>query len=911
MVVEAILFGCGYAAQGIDQIPRPSVRLRLLMGGLQMTISRTVILFVIAASLAIPICTWGSNPVSLESHTIVLKDGWRLQSSAVCAAEGETISMAGFGCKGWLPTDVPSTVLAALVKNGLYKDPYFGKNMEGISSEPFQKSWWYRREFDVQNFQQSTRARLIFEGINYRADIFLNGERIGSADRIFGAFLIFNFDVTRIIKAKRNILAVEVLPPQPGDFTIGFVDWNPTPPDRNMGLFREVKLRLSGPVSIDNVFVQSKLTLPSLKEASLTITADLINQGESAVSGTVEGTIGSIKFAQPYSLDPRETKEIHLTSDQIPELSIKNPRLWWPNNLGNPDLYTLSIAARAGKLLSDHESVTFGIRDVKDYINEQGYRGYQINGRKVLIRGGGWVDDLMLKENEKNLEAQFIYVRHMNLNTVRLEGIWGSSQKLYDLADRYGILLMVGWSCQWEWKDYLGKDVDDDYGGVRSPEDIELVTHYFRNQVTWLRNHPSIFVWVLGSDLLPRPELEKKYLADLARIDPTRPTLSSCKDHESAVTGRTAVKMNGPYDYVTPNYWYLDTENGGAFGFNTETGPGPQPPPIDSMKRMLPPDHLWPIDNFWNYHCGRNEFNTLDIYKKAFDARYGEGHDLSDFTRRTQAASYEALRAMFEAFGARKPVTTGVIQWMLNAAWPKLYWQCYDYYLMPGGAYFATRKGCQPITLVYDYGDHSIVAVNDTYQPLKDFKADIQIFSLDSHQLFLQSIPVQLGEYESKQILKIPPLKDLSPVYFVDLKMKDAAGKIVADNFYWLSTKEDVLDEEHTDWFYTPNKSYADLTSLQNLKEAMLKVEHHVLSTGKEEKINIVLKNSSPHIAFFVELKIVGSQTGEPILPILWSDNDVSILPGETRTISATVTKDHLRGQKPVLHYSGWNVTGK
>ena len=218
----------------------------------------------------------------------------------------------------------------------------------------------------------------------------------------------------------------------------------------------------------------------------------------------------------------------------------------------------------------------------------------------MLIRGGGWVDDLLLREDEKNLEAQVRYTRHMNLNTIRLEGIWGSSQKLYDLCDRYGILLMVGWSCQWEWEDYLGKPQESEmYGAAKTPEDMELLAAYFHDQVLWLRNHPSIFVWVVGSDKLPWPEMEKRYRRDLPLLDPSRPLLTSCKTWTSEVSGPSAVKMNGPYDYVTPNYWYVDKENGGAFGFNTETGPGaaaaaagepeendPRRPPVADRRRV-------------------------------------------------------------------------------------------------------------------------------------------------------------------------------------------------------------------------------------------------------------------------------------------------------------------------------------
>ncbi|MCP5050990.1 MAG: glycoside hydrolase family 2, partial [bacterium] len=448
-------------------------------------------------------------------------------------------------------------------------------------------------------------------------------------------------------------------------------------------------------------------------QASLTITAQLVNHTPREVSGIVKGKIGSITLEQPFRLKPSGKKTITFNPRKYNQLNMKNPRLWWPNNLGKPHLYRLDLAAIVDKHISHHQQVIFGIREVSDYLNEQGHRGYKINGKEILIRGGGWVDDLLLENDPHKIEAQIKYARHMNLNTIRLEGFWGSSRELYHLADRYGILVMPGWSCQWEWQGLLGKPVDQ-YGGLQTAQDIQLVVRSLRDQVLWLRNHPSIFVWVLASDKLPRPQLEKEYNTSIAQIDPTRPLLASCKTFVSKVSGPTAVKMNGPYDYVPPVYWYTDKKNGGAFGFNTETGPGPQPPPLESLRRMIPPDRLWPINDVWEYHCAGKKFNTLQRYTKAFNQRYGEARSVEEFTQKAQAANYEAMRAMFEAFGINKPNTTGIIQWMLNSAWPQMFWQLYDYYLMPNGAFYGAKTGSQPLNIAYHYGNHSIHVVNDT-----------------------------------------------------------------------------------------------------------------------------------------------------------------------------------------------------
>lgn len=838
-----------------------------------------------------------------ESDLQILKTGWMIQSAEEVEATGEKISTAAFKTQGWYSTTVPSTVLSALVRAGVYRDVFFGRNMEKISPEPFQCAWWYRKEFDMHKPAASTR--LIFDGINYSANIFVNGVRAASVDDIYGAFRRFDVDISRLVKPKGNVIAVQVFPPKAGDFTIGFVDWNPEPPDREMGLWREVKLRTSGPISIENPFVQSKLDLESFKEARVTITATIVNHTKNPVSGKIEGQLqGGAAFRQEISLNSDESKEIRFTADDSQALLVKNPRVWWPNNLGSPELYSLKLTLSDANGISDTQDVTFGIREVSDYTNDAGHRGYIVNGRKILIRGGGWVDDMLLNEDEKKLEAQIQYTKHLNLNTIRLEGFWGSSEKLYQLADKYGLLVMVGFSCQWEWKDYLGKEADEDFGGVTTKEDMDLVTAYLRDQVIWLRNHPSIFVWVLGSDKLPHPELEKREREDLARIDPTRPLLASCKTWNSEVSGPTAVKMNGPYEYVPPIYWYVDKENGGAFGFNTETGPGPQPPPAESIRRMFASEHFWPIDDTWNYHCGRHEFNTLDVYVKSFNSRYGEQESMEDFTKKAQAANYEAIRPMFEAFGIRRPVTTGIVQWMLNASWPKMYWQLYDYFLMPGGAFYGARKANQPLSIVYDYGDRSIHVLNETQNDQSSLSAVVKVLSMNSSELYSQTVNTAVASNETKQILQLPVVD--APVYFVSLKLQDSSGREVADNFYWLSAKQDVLDPEKVEWYYTPSKEYADFTALKDLPPADIQVEQHLLANG----LSVTLKNPSSRVAFFIEMKIIRDRTGRSVLPVFWDDNYVSLLPGETKQLTARFSQQDLHGEKPLLKYSGWNVPG-
>lgn len=841
-----------------------------------------------------------------------LRDGWAIRSAEGLAASGAEISRPGFDATGWTPTSVPSTVLAALVRSGEVQDPYFARNLESIPTSRFTVPWWYRTELELAA-PLPAEARLVLDGVNYRADVWLNGRQIGSRDAIAGAFRVFALDVTPHLVVGTNALAIQVVPPVPGEPTIGFVDWNPAPPDRNLGLWRGVELRTSAGVALDDVVVRSDLDLGELDEARLTVGARLTNHGDRAVTVTVRGAIGpepAIAVEREVTLAPKEKRQVVLAPAEHPELVLRSPRLWWPHDMGEPHLYTLDLEAAVQGSVSDRRHLAFGIRHVADYLTHEGHRGYAVNGRKVLVRGGGWVDDLLLADDDRRLEDQIRYVRHLNLNTIRLEGFWGSTPKLYELADRYGVMVWAGWSCQWEWENYLGQPVDAEFGGIDTPAEMDLVARSLRDQVLGLRNHPSVVVWNLASDMLPRPELERRYRTLLAEVDPTRPPLAACSVRESEVSGPTGVKMNGPYEWVPPDYWYLDKERGGAFGFNTETGPGAQPPVAASLRRMLPRASWWPMDELWDYHSGRNEFASLDRYVRALDARYGPSRSLDEFAQKAQVANYEAMRPMFEAFSLRRPGSTGVIQWMLNSAWPDMFWQLYDWYLVPTGAFYAARNANRPVNVAYDYAERRLVAVNDRREPLRGVTARVRVFDVGSNVLLDEALALDLPAGERREVLALPAITAPEKVYFVDARLESAAGAPLAGSFYWLPAQPDVLDWERSEWFYTPTARFADLTALSRLPAAALEVAHRFTPAEGGQAVEVTLSNPGPHLAFFVELMVTGKASGRPAAPILWDDNYVSLAPGERRRVRGTFPAHALAGEEPVLQWQAMNAKG-
>ena len=849
-----------------------------------------------------------------NSSVTSLNSDWFISPSEKLEVNGDVISSQEYSTSGWYKTEIPKTVLAALVENGVYENPYYGMNLLNIPEEQFLKPWWYRKEFTIDNLDENTNYQLIFEGINYKAELWINGKLIAGEDKIEGAFGIFKFDVTGNLKKGINVAAVKIVPPVKGDLTIGFVDWNPTPPDQMMGLWRGVKLKKTGAVSIEDVFVQTKLEKETYSSAEIIISGELKNYSNQKIEGTITGEIsGGIKFSKPYSLEANENKQINISSKDDKVLLIKNPKLWYPNNLGEPFLYDLILTVNANNDISDKENIRFGIREVEDFINEDGHRGYKINGKKILIKGAGWVDDMMLNDSDEKVRTQVEYAKHMNLNTIRLEGFWGKNKTLYDAADENGILLMVGWSCQWEWTGYCGRE-ETKYMCINTPKDVELHTKQFNQQVKWLRNHPSIFVWVFGSDKYPSPDVQSKLNSYLAESDPTRPTLLSCQDikvsaeeNQNNIYEDSRVKMFGPYEYEPPVYWYADTEHGGAYGFNTETGPGPQVPPLESLKKMLPEENLWPIDSMWDFHCGRHEFNNLNKYLNAFNKRYGEAGSVEELAMKSQMSNYEAMRPMFEAFGVNKYKATGVIQWMYNSAWPEMFWQLFDYYLMPNGAFYGAMKGNQPLNLVYNYKDKNIYVVNDYNKSVSNLNVSIKILDANSNLLFEKEEKINADENSSKKIFDLPEINSHTNLYFVNLELRDASNNFVSDNFYWLSKVDDVLDNRSSEWFYTPIKTFGDLKEINKLPEANISYSEKFTEKNGEQLIEVTLKNNSGKLAFFTELKIVNENTNESILPVFWSDNYVSLLPNTEKKITGRFKKSD-KETKAKLIVNGWNT---
>jgi exo-1,4-beta-D-glucosaminidase len=866
--------------------------------------------------------------------TLPLREGWALQSSAKVTATGEAVSGTAFKANDWIRADVPTTVVAAQVKDGLLPDPFFGMNLRqfpGItypiganfsnipmrSDSPYAVSWWYRKEFSLPNGFDGKTVWLNFRGINYRASIFLNGTQIANSNEVAGAWRTYEFNVTSAVKQGANVLAVQVWAPTENSLAITFVDWNPAPPDKNMGLWREVYLTTSGPVALRHPAVFSKVDSPTNNTAHLTVTALLKNVSGNPVKGTLKGRIENIEFAQPVELAAGESKDVAFLPAQYPQLNLNNPRLWWPVQMGTPNLYELTLSFEANGDISDSSRTRFGIREITSAVVQQSpdrfKRLFKINGKNILIRGAGWTPDMMLRQTPERLTDEFRYVRDMGLNTVRLEGKLETGE-FFEMADQQGILVMAGWCCCDSWEHW----------GSWKDEDFEIARASLRDQMYRLRSHPSMLMWLNGSDNPPPPDVEEMYLKIEGDLRWPNPVVSSATAKTTTLTGGSGVKMSGPYEYVAPSYWTADpnlrTEDkscnpggcGGAYGFNSETSMGPAVPPIESVERMIPKDHQWamngPLDEYWNFHAGGGAFKTIKVFTDALNARYGKAGSAEDFTYKSQLMTYEGVRAMYEAYSRNKYTSTGVIQWMLNNAWPSMIWHLYDYYLRPGGGYFGAKKAMQALDPIYGYDDHSVWLVSSQYVDARGLKLVARVFNLDGTQKFMKEAALDAASDSTAKVFELPRIEGLSPAYFLDLRVTDGSGKLVGSNFYWLSTKPETLDWAKSNWYMTPTATYADYTSLAQLPKVKLNVSSRSETQGGDAITRVTVENPNKTVAFSLRLKLDKGKGGEEILPVVWQDNYISLLPGEKREITATYRASAMETAKPEIEVSGWNV---
>ena len=699
-----------------------------------------------------------------------LRSGWRIYSSAHPA-------------RAYAAT-VPSTIVGALVDDGVYKDPFFGMNLRSLPgmsykigqnfvhldmdpSSPYAVPWWYRKSFVLPAAMRGKHVALHFDGINYRANIVLNGRRIADSAQVAGTYRRYEFDVTNLIKQHgTNTLAVEIFAPTPIDLQTTWVDWNPSPPDKDMGLWQDVYLSASGNVTVRDAQVVSVVDTATLKSAQLTVYATLHNLSSRTSTGTVRGSIGAITFSKPLTIAAHDSAVVEFSPDSFPQLRIANPQLWWPAELGKPVLHTLDVAFVSKGVTADRQKVRFGIRQMTSEMTPRGAALFRVNGKRILIRGGGWAPDMFFRPQPARQLAQMKYALDMHLNTIRLEGNY-ENDRFFQNADSMGILVMTGWVCCLAWEEWK----------KWGPEQYAVAGYSVRDQMRRLRNHASIVMWLNGSDNPPPADVEQMYLDIEKQERWPNPTVSSASAKPAQFSGHSGVKMTGPYDWVPPSYWLQDTTHGGAWAYNTETSMGAAVPPLESMKKMIPARDLWPLDSVWAYHGAGGQFNQASRFNLAMNARYGEPTSALDYTTKSQLMTYEGERAMFEAYRRNKYVSTGIIQWMMNNAWPSIFWHLFDWYLRPAGGYFGAKIANEPVHALYSYDDNSIAVVSALREPVHNARVQARVLNMDMSEKFARDTTLDIPADSSMRVFTLPAMNGLSSTYFVDLRVTGADGK--------------------------------------------------------------------------------------------------------------------------------------
>lgn len=798
---------------------------------------------------------------SAKGRVIVLRDGWTM-------TDGERT----YTCS------LPATVMGVLTTHDEYPGIMEQLTYQSVDRTRFDHPFTFTNHVSLPDLHAGEHILLHLHGVSYKADVRWNGHLVASSDSTYGPLRLFDIDVTKYVK-KNNVLSITVTHAKDGDPNHGFVDWNVRPADENMGLLRAVKLYVVDGIQLSHPTVTSVVDTTTLATADLSVHTVLTNHSAQPVAGMLCGRYEAGTFTMPVTLLPHEQRNITVTPAEAPCLHLNHPRLWWCAGMGQPNLYHLSLNFVAdADTLACHD-MAFGVRQVDATIDRQGHRAFLLNGRPVLIRGAGWVDDIFMRNTPDDYTHQLSLVKDMGLNTLRFEGFWGTSDHIFNLCDSLGIMLMVGLSCQWEWNDYVHTGVQNDYSALPdTPAMQQLITISLRDQVLNLRHHPSIICWMIGSDHVPYPSWEKSFRLALAAID-DRPIQVSAANRTSAVSGPSGVKMSGPYEYEGPSYYFDPRSEGGANGFNTETSLGPQLPVREDVVRIVGKEHEWPVSGnpYYDYHCtaSTTAMNSLSPFTVIIDRRFGASTSLPQFLQRANVVQMEGAQSLFEAFRLHEPQSTGAIHWMLNSAWPSFYWQLYDWYGVPTSAYYGVKRANHPVQLVFDYHRREVYAVNSTAEP-QTIQTRVKFYDLSSQCLFTVDTTVTATP---RQAISICSLYKVAADGVIFMSVTDANGQENLSD-YWVAKDDDEYDWRHANWYETPLLQLASYRGLNNLPAAHISVK----AKREGDDIGIILINHANHLAFCTEMVAVDSK-GAPIPYAFFTDNYFSLQPHEHRMI--------------------------
>ncbi len=873
-----------------------------------------------------------------------------MQSSALITGSGAEISSAGYHSPAyWFPVKVPCTVLSGLVANKIYPSPYLGLNnmlipdasdqfnkdynLEQYSflpndPNPWKKPYWYRTTFNVPAKDKGHTFQLLFKGINYRAAVWVNGKQIADSTKMAGMFAEYALDVTKQVKAGAdNILAVEIYPldypglpakeqlKALGDFfenggptgdigknvtmlcSIGW-DWIPPVRDRNMGIWQPVYLRTSGAVTISHPQLKTDLpNLPDTSTAKLSLNLVLANHGDVAQKGELKVSIAPenfkggvpVQFSKLISVAPGASTIVELNADNIKQLLINKPHLWWPNNYGRANLYRIRIQYSTTSGMSDDTSFVFSTRTVSTKtadVNGTLRRDFYVNGQRVNLVGGAWVPDMMLNRDSARYDHELHLCRNGNVNLVR---IWGGGitppDDFFNAADRYGMMV---WSDFWVTGDTQGEFK----GSPDWPLEGNVFVKNIVSTIYRIRNHPSLLVWTGGNEGHARKELYDAMRDNIIEMDGTRPFIPSSSGFAKLPTGwkgswpddkASGVYSGGPYRWTDPHEYYRLADAGKDWVFKDETGL-PSQPPYTTLPRVIT-NLVWdktlpfPLNNSWGYHDAATGAGRYDLYYQEMVKRYGAPTTMREFSDKMQLLNAIGYRGIFEAEGHKLNQTGGVMLWKLNSSLPSVVWQVYDWFLEPNAGYYAMQNACEPLHIQLNLDNNNVAIINRTHHAANGLTATADIYDMNSKLLYSKRIEEDMPQTGTKEIIPIAEYLQANDIRFVVLNLKYKTGQVVSHNVYWLK----------------PDNNF---TTFNGMKPAALKV---TVSPSRKGQVTLHITNPSNQLAFFVRPQLLSN--GQEVLPSYWSANYFSLAPHESITVSVSAPY-----VPDAVQIGGWNV---
>ncbi|MFT4152288.1 glycoside hydrolase family 2 protein [Parafilimonas sp.] len=842
-----------------------------------------------------------------------LNEGWKCMKASSVKEDGNTISSSNYNIGKWKPATVPGTVLTTMLNNKEVPDPFYGMNNEKIPDiynvGAAYYTYWFVKDF-TETASSTEQVYLKLRGINYSCNVFLNGRQLNKTLHK-GMFLSQEYNITSYLnKNGKNRLAVIVYPPdavghanggQGGDGTIArnishqYVagwDWIQPIRDRNTGIWDKVLIEKTQQVKIQNTHIVTDV--PGIRKvegaqqpAIIHVSTELYNPTEIAVSGIVSYELGGNTVSEPVTVPAQSTRAV-----QLKDLLLQNPKLWWPNTYGPQNVYPLNLKFTIGNVLSDVDSSTIGIREITtDWNNVTRSREVAVNGQKIFIKGGNWIiSDAMLRFSKERYDAEVRFHHDMNLNLIR---IWGGAiterPEFYAACDKYGMLVMQDFwgsgDCNGRWVDPMKKD--DQWARRNYPDDHHLFIASAADQIKLIRNHPSLAIWCGGNEItLPQDIFHALKDSLMPLLDGTR-WFIDYSNSDSMSYNFLGGNGDGPYGIQDiKTFWGERT-----FPFNSEVG-SVGAGDYTSLKRFLPPENLIPpvyengkyeVDSVWQYH-------KYIGYDKTPDA-YGGAKDAEDFATKAQLINYDQYRGLIEGFSAHAwEWYTGVIIWKTQNPWTALRGQMYDYYLDPNACLYGLKTAGDPLHIMFNPVDSSVMAVNNTFETHRDMMLQVLLVDMNGKERMVTQAFSEIGPTVVKKYLSIgPALKEAAAKQgvFLVLRLLNLRQQPISDNLYWLPD------------------STGNYSGLQTLASTDLNVKAIKVNNNQ---IQLTLNNPADKpVAFFNRVSLINSKTKERILPTFYSDNYISVLPGASKTIMIDCSS---MPADAAVEVEGWN-TGK